>query len=75
MWSLKILRLLYNRGERFSCTHEDWDVLMLGGMNDGPVEKYKNFSAMRVTKCMSCVAYIVRRTYVPTLLSFLEKTS
>ena len=61
------------KGVRDLAEDEDWDVLMLGGMNDGPVEKYKNFSAMRVTKCMSCVAYIVRRTYVPTLLTFWKK--
>ncbi len=49
---------------------EDWDVLLLGGMNDGAYEKYKNLPAVRVQECMSCVAYIVRRTFVPTLLTF-----
>ena len=49
---------------------EDWDVLLLGGMNDGAYEKYKNLPAVRVKECMSCVAYIVRRTFVPTLLAF-----
>ena len=58
------------KGVRELADDEDWDVLMMGGMNDGTVEKYKNFSAVRVFRCMSCVAYIVRRSYVPTLLTF-----
>lgn len=50
---------------------EDWDVLLLGGMNVGnSCEKYKDLPAVRVQACMSCVAYIVRRTFVPTLLTF-----
>ena len=61
------------KGVRELSTDNDWDVLMLGGMNDGPVEKYKNFSAVRVSRCMSCVAYVVRRSYVPTLLTFWKK--
>ena len=61
------------KGVRELSTDNDWDVLMLGGMNDGPVEKYKNFSAVRISRCMSCVAYVVRRSYVPTLLTFWKK--
>ena len=48
----------------------DWDVLLIGGMNDGAYDKYKNLPAVRVQKCMSCVAYVVRRSFVSTLLTF-----
>lgn len=61
------------KGVRELADDEDWDVLLLGGMNAGPVEKYKNLSAVRVFRCMSCVAYIVRRSYVPTLLTYWKK--
>tara|TARA_Y100000389_G_scaffold204751_1_gene259377 strand:- start:718 stop:2460 length:1743 start_codon:yes stop_codon:yes gene_type:complete len=48
----------------------DWDVMLIGGMNYGAYDKYKNLPAVRVQECMSCVAYIVRRSFVSTLLTF-----
>jgi hypothetical protein len=52
---------------------DDWDVLLLGGMNDGGHESYKSSRlAVRVRRCMSCVAYIVRKKFVPILLKFWE---
>ena len=49
---------------------DDWDVCLIGGMNDGEYSKYKNLPAVKVTRCMSCAAYIVKRSYIPTLLGF-----
>jgi glycosyltransferase involved in cell wall biosynthesis len=51
----------------------DWDVLLLGGMNDGGHSPYKNYSAVQTTRCMSCAAYIVRKKYGPKLLMFWTK--
>ena len=48
----------------------EWDVCLIGGMNDGEYSKYKNLPAVKVTRCMSCAAYIVKRSYIPTLLGF-----
>lgn len=61
-----------------SCINEietdyDWDVCLIGGMNDGEYSNYKNLSAVKVTRCMSCAAYIVKRSYIPTLVDFWEK--
>jgi len=48
----------------------DWDVCLIGGMNDGEYSKYKNLPAVKVTRYMSCAAYIVKLSYIPTLLVF-----
>jgi hypothetical protein len=55
---------------------EDWDVLLLGGMNSGGRTKpYKDFSCcVQVYKCMSCVAYVVKRAYAPKLINLWRKT-
>lgn len=61
-----------------SCINEiakddDWNVCLIGGMNDGEYSKYKNLPAIKVSRCMSCAAYIVKRSYIPTLVDFWEK--
>ena len=48
---------------------EGWDVLLLGGMNDGGHKPYRNFPAVQTTRCMSCVAYIVKKRYAQKLLN------
>ncbi len=47
----------------------DWDVLMLGGSNQGAYKEYKNLPCIQVEECHACTAYIVRNKYIPTLLS------
>lgn len=49
---------------------DDWDVCLIGGMNDGEYSNYKNLPAVKVTRCMSCAAYIVKRSYIPKLIYF-----
>lgn len=49
---------------------DDWDICLIGGMNDGEYSNYKNLPAVKVTRCMSCAAYIVKRSYIPKLIYF-----
>jgi hypothetical protein len=52
----------------------DWDVLMLGGSNQGEYKEYKNLPCIQLEECHACTAYIVRNKYIPTLLSIWTKT-
>jgi len=47
----------------------DWNVLMMSGCNMDQYEKYKNYPCVKIRKCQSCAAYVVRKNYVPTLLN------
>jgi GR25 family glycosyltransferase involved in LPS biosynthesis len=54
---------------------KDWNVLLLGGMNNGgSYKKYKDLPCIRVSECMSCVAYVVKRDYAPKLLDVWKKS-
>lgn len=57
--------------EDFFKNEKDWDVLMLGGNNMGPLKEKKD-SYCKITRTLACPAYLVRKHYYQIFINQLE---
>jgi GR25 family glycosyltransferase involved in LPS biosynthesis len=53
-------------------THDDWDVIMLGGNNVPPHYHTKNDSCVKISKCFTTTGYLVKSTYFNTLIENIQ---
>jgi glycosyl transferase, family 25 len=67
--------VLINGLDQFSKEMDDWDVLVIGGINVRPTTKVTDY-CIRVKCCQTTTGYIVRKHYYDTLLkNFQESVS
>ena len=61
-----------NQMNKFLETHDDWDVVLLGGNNIPPFE-YIDDSCVKVSRCQTTTGYLVGGHYINTLILNIRK--
>lgn len=66
------IELFLSQLNLFLARHKEWDVLMLGGNNSGRYTQIDN-TCVRITSCLTSVAYLVKNHYYDVLINNLRE--